>query len=80
MCAARRSAELGRRGIGCIDRVTFCWIVIAVSSSISLISAGHGIRRSRIFQRRGQSPQPPPLGQTTMISLIFCPGYSIWAA
>jgi hypothetical protein len=48
ICAARRSAELGRRPVGCIDTVTFCLTAIAVSFSISLISADHGIRGSRI--------------------------------
>lgn len=31
ICAARRSAELGRRVVGCADKVTFCLTAIAVS-------------------------------------------------
>jgi hypothetical protein len=59
ICAARRSAELGRRAVGCIDTVTFCLTVIAVSFSISLISADRGTRGSRTCQRRGQGLSRP---------------------
>jgi hypothetical protein len=44
ICAARRSAELGRRVVGCTDTVTSCSTAIAVSLRISLIAADHGIR------------------------------------
>jgi hypothetical protein len=49
ICAARRSAELGRRVVGCTETVTFCLTAIAVSFSISLMSADHGIRGSRVI-------------------------------
>jgi hypothetical protein len=65
ICAARRSAELGRLVVGGTDPFTLCLTAIAVSFSISLISADHGIRAggSRICQRRAQGRQPIPLGR-----------------
>ena len=40
ICAARRSAELGRRFVGCTDTVTLCLAAITVSSGHSTLIPG----------------------------------------
>jgi hypothetical protein len=44
ICAARRSAELGRRVVGCTVTVTFCLTAIAISLFDLTDTAVHGIR------------------------------------
>jgi hypothetical protein len=43
ICAARRSAELGRVVVGCTDTVTFCLTAIAVSFCLTAIAVSFSI-------------------------------------
>jgi hypothetical protein len=77
ICAARRSAELGWRAVGCADTVTFCLTAIAVSFSVSPISADHGLRGfAHLSASRSRSPADS--ARKTIVNLLdlFPPGYS----
>jgi hypothetical protein len=73
ICAARRSAELGRRAGGWTDTVTFCLTATTVSFSVSLISADHGIRGFAHLSASWSRSPADSARKTTVISSIFPP-------
>jgi hypothetical protein len=82
VCAARRSAELGRCFVGCTHTVTLFLAAITASLGlISLMSADRGVPRLRVSASRGKGRRPGS-GQKKSVISLTCSwlSSSMWVA